>query len=159
MASATASRSSMGRRAQTCGLATSRMVAPPCHAYSLEGRNQLFNGNWGEDGRFWAGLRRQIRAADGDKTDPARQDFNLAVTDVSRKTSQSRELQRSAVKRMTGISDSDLALAFFRDERGITLGEAFQFRDSQQDNNCVSVQSIRIVTARGSSASRDVASR
>lgn len=123
MASATASRSSMGRRAQTCGLATSRMVAPPCHAYSLEGRNQLFNGNGREDGRFGAGFRRQIRAADGDESDPARQDFNLAVTDMSRQSSESRELQYPAVEGMTRIGDSDLALAFFRDQRGITLGE------------------------------------
>ncbi len=123
MASATASRSSMGRRAQTCGLATSRMVAPPCHARSLEGRNQLFNGSGCEDGRFGAGFRRQIGAGDGDETDPAREDLDLAVPDMARKASESRELQRPAVEGMAGIGDSDLALAFFRDERGITLGE------------------------------------
>jgi hypothetical protein len=152
MASATASRSSMGRRAQTCGLATSRMVAPPCYAYSLEGRNQLFNGNWREDGRFGAGFRRQIRAADGDETDLARQDFNLTVTDVSRKSSESRELQRPAVEGMTRIGDSDLALAFFRDQRGITLGEVSLCRGCRQGNNCSSVQSTRNAPAPGPSA-------
>jgi hypothetical protein len=123
MASATASRSSMGSRAQTCGLAMSRMVAPPSGAYSLEGGNQLFHGGAREDGRFGAGFHRQIRAGDGDETDSARQDFDLAVTDMSRESSESRELQRPAVEGMTRIGDSDLALAFFRDQRGITLGE------------------------------------
>ena len=123
MASATASRSSMGRRAQTCGLATSRMVAPPCHAYSLEGRNQLFNGSWREGGRFEAGFRRQVGAADGDETDPAGQDFHLAVPDMSGKSSESRELQRPAVEGMARVRDSDLALAFFGNQRGITLDE------------------------------------
>jgi hypothetical protein len=127
MASATASRSSMGRRAQTCGLATSRMVAPPSQAYSLEGGNQLFNGRGREDGRFRAGFRRQICAGDGDETNPTRQDFNLAVTDMSGKSSESPELQRPPVEGMTRIGDGDLALAFFRDQRGITLGEVFPF--------------------------------
>jgi hypothetical protein len=123
MASATASRSSLGRRAQTCGLATGRMVAPPSHAYSLEGGDQLFNGREDEDGRFRARFRREIRAADGDETDLARQDFDLTVTDMSRESSESRELQRPAVEGMTRIGDSDLALAFFADQRGITLDE------------------------------------
>src|SRR5262249_28047379 len=123
MVSATASRSSMGRRAQTCGLATSRMVAPPCHAYSLEGRNQLFNGGGCEDGRFGARFRRQIRARDGDGTNSTREDFNLAVPDMARKRGEPREFQRPAVEGLTRIGDSDLALAFFRDLGGITLDE------------------------------------
>ena len=131
MASATASRSAMGRRAQTCGLATSRMVAPPSQAYSLEGGNQLFNGRGSEDGRFGAGFGRQVGATDGDETDPAWQDLHLAVTDMSRKPSESRELQGPAEEGMTGIGDSDLALAFFRDQRGITLGEVCPCRYSQ----------------------------
>jgi hypothetical protein len=125
MASTTASRSSMGRRAQTCGLATSRMVAPPSRAYSLEGGDQLFNGRGGEDGRFRARFRREIRAADGDETDLTRQDFDLTVTDMSRESSESRELQRPAVEGMAGISDGDLAFAFFGNQRGITLDEVF----------------------------------
>ena len=131
MASATASRSSMGRRSQTCGLATTRMVAPPCLPHSLEGRNQLFNGNWSEDGWFWAGFRRKISAADGDETKLARKNFNLAVTDMSRKTSQPRKLQHSAVEGMTRIGNGDLALAFLRNQRGITLGGVFRFRWAQ----------------------------
>ena len=135
MASATASRSSLGRRAQTCGLATGRMVAPPSHAYSLEGGDQLFNGREGEDGRFRVRFRREIRAADRDETDLARQDFDLTVTDVSRESSESRELQRPTVEGMARIGDGDLALAFLGNQRGITLDEVFQFRDSQSGNN------------------------
>jgi hypothetical protein len=130
MASTTAPRSSMGRRAQTCGLATGRMVAPPSHAHSLEGGDQLFNGRGGEDGRFRARFGREIRAADGDKTDLTRQDFDLAVTDMSRESSEPRELQRPAVEGMARIGDRDLALAFFGNQRGITLDEVSQFRDS-----------------------------
>src|SRR4051794_29313599 len=100
MASTTASRSSMGRRAQTCGLATGRMVTPPSGAYSLEGGDQLFNGGGGEDGGFRARLGREIRAADRDETDPARQDFDLAVADIPREAGESRELQRPAVEGM-----------------------------------------------------------
>jgi hypothetical protein len=159
MASATASRSLMGRRAQTCGLATCRMVAPPCHAYSVEGRNQLFNGNWSEDGRFWAGFVGEVSAGDGYVGNAARKDFDLAVTDMSGKSSESRELQCPAVEGMTRIDDSDLALAFFRDQRGITLDEVSLFHGCQPGNSCVSVQSTRSVTAPESSASRAVASR
>jgi hypothetical protein len=121
MASTTAPRSSMGRRAQTCGLATGRMVAPPSRAYSLEGGDQLFNGRGREDGRFRARFGREIRAADRDETDPARQDFDLAVADMSREAGESRELQRPAVEGMARVRDSDLALAFFGHQRGITL--------------------------------------
>ena len=128
MASTTASRSSMGRRAQTCGLAMSRMVAPPSRAYSLEGGDQLFNGRGGKDGRVRARFRGKIRAADGDKTDLTRQDFDLAVTDMSRESSESRELQRPTVEGMARIGDSDLALAFFGNQRGITLDEVCPLR-------------------------------
>jgi hypothetical protein len=121
MASTTASRSSMGRRAQTCGLATGRMVAPPSRAYSLEGGDQLFNGRGSEDGRFRTRFGREIRAADRDETDLARQDFDLAVADMSREAGESRELQRPAVEGMARVRDSDLALAFFGNQRGITL--------------------------------------
>jgi hypothetical protein len=131
MASTTASRSSMGRRAQTCGLATGRMVAPPSGAYSLEGGDQLFNGREGEDGRFRARFRREIGGADGDEADLARQDFDLTVTDMSRESSESRELQRPAVEGMARIRDGDLALAFFGDQRGITLDEVFPFRSGR----------------------------
>ena len=133
MASATASRSSMGRRSQTCGLATTRMVAPPCQPHSLEGGNQLFNGNWSEDGWFRAGLGRQIGATDGNEADLTRKDFDLTVPDVTRQASEPRQLQYPAVEGMTRIGDSDLALAFFRDQRGITLDEVFPFRWAQSE--------------------------
>ena len=147
MASTTASRSSMGRRAQTCGLATGRMVAPPSGAYSLEGGDQLFNGREGEDGRFRARFGREIRAADRDETDLARQDFDLAVTDMSREASESRELECPAVERMTRIGDSDLALAFFRDQRGITLDEVSQFPGYRPGNSSTCARSIHIAPA------------
>ncbi len=136
MASTTASRSSIGRRAQTCGLATGRMVAPPPHAYSLEGGHQLFNGRGREHARFWAGFRREIRAANRDETDPAREDFDLTVTDMSRESSESRELQRPAVEGMARVGDSDLALAFFRDQRGITLDEVSPHRGARISAHC-----------------------
>lgn len=128
MVSTTTTRSSMGRRAQTCGLATGRMVAPPSHTYSLEGGDQLFKGRGGEDSRFRARFRREIRAADRDETDLARQNFDLTVTDMSRESSDSREFQRPAVEGMTRIGDGDLALAFFGDQRGITLDEVCPLR-------------------------------
>jgi len=147
MASATASRSSLGRRSQTCGLATTRMVAPPCQAHSLEGRNQLFNGNWSEDGWFWAGLSRQIGAADRNEADLARNDFDLTVPHVTRQAGESRELECPAVERMTRIGDSDLALAFFRDQRGITLDEVSQFPGYRPGNSSTCARSIHIAPA------------
>ena len=119
MASATASRSLMGRRAQTCRLATSRMVAPPCNSHSLEGHNQLFNGDWGQDSRFWAGFRREIRRGDGDEPVLVRKDFDLAMPDVSRQERESSKLENSAKERMSGIGNSDLTFAFLRDQRRI----------------------------------------
>jgi len=135
MASAPASRSSLGSRPRPRGVATTRMVAPPCQPHSLEGRNQLFNGNWSEDGWFWAGLSRQIGAADRNEADLARNDFDLTVPHVTRQAGESRELECPAVERMTRIGDSDLALAFFRDQRGITLDEVFQFRSAQSERH------------------------
>jgi hypothetical protein len=54
---------------------------PP--AYSLEGGNQVFNGGQGQDGRFGAGLDREIGAGDRDVGDLTGEDFDLAVADVS----------------------------------------------------------------------------
>ena len=135
MVSTTASRSSIGRRAQTCGLATGRMVAPPSRASSLEGGDQLFNGRGGEDGRFRARFGREIRAADRDETDLARQDFDLAVADMSGQAGESGELQRPAVEGMARVGDGDLALAFFRDQRGITLDGVFPFRWARSERH------------------------
>jgi hypothetical protein len=59
----------------------SLMVVPP--AYSLEGGNQVFNGGQGQDGRFGAGLDREIGAGDRDVGDLSGEDFDLAVADVS----------------------------------------------------------------------------
>src|SRR5512135_1767194 len=99
-----------------------RMVAPPS-AQSLEGGDQCFNGGDGQDGGFGAGFGGEVSAGDGDISDPTREDFDLAVTDMSRQTCESRQLERPAVEGMAGIGDGDLALAFLRDQRGITLDE------------------------------------
>jgi hypothetical protein len=89
----------------------------------LEGGEQGFNGDDGEDGRFGAGFGGEVSAGDGDVCDQAGEDFDLAVTDVSREAGEPGQLERLAEERMTGIGDGDLPLAFLRDQRGITLGE------------------------------------
>ena len=103
------------------------MVAPPS-AQSLEGGDQCFNGGDGQNGGFGAGFGGEIGASDGDVGDPAREDFDLTVTDVPRQTSESRQLQCPAVEGMAGIGDGNLALAFLRDQRGITLDEVWRCR-------------------------------
>jgi hypothetical protein len=97
----------------------------------LEGGDQLLNGGEGQGGGFGTGFSGEVGAGDGDVGDPAREDFDLAVTDVSRQTSEPGELQCPAMEGMTGIGDCDLALAFLRDQRGITLGEVSQSRCCQ----------------------------
>ena len=99
------------------------MVAPPSWAHSLEGGEQGFNGDDGEDGRFGAGFGAEVGAGDGDVSAQAGEDFDLAVTDVSREAGEPGELERLAEEGMTGVGDGDLPLAFLRDQRGITLGE------------------------------------
>src|SRR5512135_19755 len=128
-----------------------RMVAPPS-AQSLEGGDQCFNGGDGQDGGFGAGFGGEIGASDGDVGNPAREDFDLAVTDVSRQTGESRQLECPAVEGMAGIGDGNLALAFLRDQRGITLDEVFQFHGSPRGNNWTSVQSTHNAPAPAPSA-------
>jgi hypothetical protein len=89
----------------------------------LEGGDQLLNGGDGQDGGFGAGFVGEVGAGDGDVDDPTREDLGLAVTDVSRQTSEPRQLECPAVEGMAGIGDGNLALAFLRDQRGITLDE------------------------------------
>jgi hypothetical protein len=98
------------------------MVAPPS-THSLEGGDQCFNGGDGQDGGFGAGFGGEVGAGDGDVGDPAREDFDLAVADVSGQPGEPGQLQCPAVEGMAGIGDGDLALAFLRDQRGITLDE------------------------------------
>jgi len=50
----------------------------------LEGGEQGFNGGDGEDGGFGTGFSGEVGAGDGDVSDQAGEDFDLAVTDVSR---------------------------------------------------------------------------
>lgn len=99
------------------------MVAPPSGTHSLEGDHQGFNGGDGQDGGLGARFGGEVGTGDGDVDDEAREDFDLAVTDVPRETGEPRELERPAEKGMTGIGDGDLTLAFLRDQRGITSVE------------------------------------
>lgn len=65
------------------------MVAPPSCAASMEGGHQIFNGGDGQDGGFGTWFGGEVGAGDGDVGDLAWKDFDLAVTDVSRQTSES----------------------------------------------------------------------
>src|SRR5512135_414261 len=105
-----------------------RMVAPPS-THSLEGGDQGFNGGDGQDGGLGAGFGGEVGAGDGDVGDPAREDFDLAMANVSGQPSESRQLQGPAIEGMAGIGDGDLALAFLRDQRGITLDEVSRPRE------------------------------
>jgi len=89
------------------------MVVPPS-AYSLEGGDQFFNGGGGQNGGLRVGFGRQVGADDGDVGDLARQDFNLAMTDMAWQHGEPRERESPAVEGMTGIGDGDLTLAFLR---------------------------------------------
>jgi hypothetical protein len=126
------------------------MVTPPSGAPSLEGGDQGFNGGDGQDRGLGAGFGGEIGAGDGDVGDHAGEDFDLAVADMAREAGESRQLERLAEERMTGIGDGDFSLAFLRDQRGITLGEVSPSRDYQQDNSCIFVQSTRNAPAPGS---------
>lgn len=64
----------------------------------------------------------EVCAGNGHEHVPARDDLDLAVADVVGEPSDSSEFERSAEKRVAGISYGDLALTFLGDERGITLG-------------------------------------
>ena len=101
----------------------------------MEGGEQGSNGGDGEDGGFGAGLGGEVGAGDGDVGDQAGEDLDLAVTDVPREMGEPRELERPAEEGMTGIGDSDLTLAFLRDQRGITLGEVSRSRCCRRSNN------------------------
>jgi hypothetical protein len=101
------------------------MVVPPSGTDSLEGGHQGFNGDEGQDGGFRARFGGEVGAGDGNVSDQAREDFDLAVADVSRKSGDPRKLEGLTEEGMTGIGDGDLPLALLRDQRGITLGEGF----------------------------------
>lgn len=60
------------------------MVASPS-AHSLEGGDQFINCGGGQDGGSGAGFGEEVGAGDGNVGDQAREDFDLAVPDVSRK--------------------------------------------------------------------------
>jgi hypothetical protein len=104
------------------------MVAPPSGTHSLEGGDQRFNGDDGQNGRFRVRFGGQVGARDGDVSDQAREYFDLTMANMSWESGDPRELVCPAEERMSGIVDGDVALAFLRDQRGITLGEVFLFR-------------------------------
>jgi hypothetical protein len=89
------------------------MVVPPS-AHSLEGGDQFFNGGGGQNGGLKAGFGREVGAGDRDIGDLAREDFNLAMTDMARQNGEPREREGPAVEGMTRIGDGDLTLAFLR---------------------------------------------
>jgi hypothetical protein len=113
------------------------MVMPPS-THSLEGGDQFFNGGRGQDGRLGAWFCGEVGAGDGNVGDQSRDDFDLTMPDVSGKTGKARELECPAEEGVRGIVDSDLPLAFLRDQRGITLGEFFPCRDSQSGSSSTS---------------------
>lgn len=102
------------------------MVVSPS-AHSLEGGDQFFNGGSGQNGGLRAGFGREVGAGHRDIGDLAREDFNLTMTDMTWKNGEPRERESLAAEGMARISDGDLTLAFLRHQRGITLGESFQF--------------------------------
>jgi hypothetical protein len=114
------------------------MVTPPSGVPSLEGGDQGFNGGDGQDGGLGAGFGGEIGAGDGDVGDHAGENFDLAMADMAREAGEPRQLERPAEERMTGIGDGDFSLAFLRDQRGITLGEVFQSRDSRSSSSSIS---------------------
>jgi hypothetical protein len=63
------------------------MVASPSATHSLEGVNQGFNGDDGQDGGFRTRFGGQVSTCDGDVSDQAGENFDLAVADVSRQAS------------------------------------------------------------------------
>ena len=101
----------------------------------MEGGEQGFNGGDGEDGRFGAGFGGEVGAGDGDVSDQAGKDLDLAVADVSREAGEPRQLERLAEERMSGIGDGDFPLAFLRYQRGITLGEVSRSRAGRSSNS------------------------
>ena len=104
------------------------MARPPGGGHSLEGGDQFGHGAGRQDRGLGTRLCRQVGAGDGDVGDHAREDFDLAVADMSGQASKSRQLERPAEEGMAGIGDGDFSLAFLRDQRGITLGEVSLFR-------------------------------
>ena len=69
----------------------------------MEGGEQGFNGGDGEDGGFGAGFGREVGASDRDVSDQAGEDFDLAVTDVTREAGEPRQLECLAEERMTRL--------------------------------------------------------
>ena len=113
------------------------MVVPPS-AHGLEGGDKLFNGGNRQNRGFGAGFGGEVGAGDWDVSDQAGEDFDLAVTHMSREAGEAGQLERLAEERMTGIVDSNRPLAFLRDQRGITLGEVFPFRESPPSSSSIS---------------------
>jgi hypothetical protein len=72
------------------------MVGPPDWGFSLEGCNQLGKGSRREHGGFRTWFWGKISAAERNVYDLVCEEFDLAVTDVSRQTSESNQLQNSA---------------------------------------------------------------
>ena len=129
--STTASRSLRARRVQTRWLGTGRMAGPPSVAVSMEGGHQLLKGGDGQNGGLGARLGGEVGAADRDVAEPAGEDLDLAMADMTGKAGEPGELQRPAEEGMGGVGDGDLALAFFGDQGGITSVEVCPCPENQ----------------------------
>jgi len=99
------------------------MAGPPSFAGSMEGGHQLLKGGDGQNGGLGARFGGEVGAADRDVAEPAGEDLDLAVADMTGKAGEPGELQRPAKEGMGGVGDGDLALAFFGDQGGITSVE------------------------------------
>jgi hypothetical protein len=128
MASAMAARSLAGIRFHTLGLGVGRIGLPPGGGHSLEDGDQLGNGSCRQNGWLRTRLGRQVRAGDRDESELTREDFDLAMADVSGQMRQPCQLQNAAIKRMTRIGNGDLALAHLSDQRCIAVAGVFQSR-------------------------------
>lgn len=126
MAATTALRSLGGSWVQTSGPGTLGMVGPPGFGDSLEGCHQLCNGRPGQHRRLGAWCSGLIGASDGDVAKLAREEFNLAVPDMTGQIGDAHQLQDATEEWMGGISDRDLAFAFLRNQRGIALAGVLQ---------------------------------
>jgi hypothetical protein len=111
------------------------MVVPPSGTHILEGGDHGFNGGDGQDGRFRARFDGEVGAGNGNVSDQAREDFDLAMTDMSGESGNPRELECPLEEGMGWIGDGDFTLAFLRDQRGITLSEVCRFRGCRRSGH------------------------
>ena len=89
------------------------MAVPPS-THSMEGGNQLFNGSDRQNRGSWARCVGKACAGNRNEGEPARENLDLAMTDVSQQDSRTREREGPAVERMAGIRNRDPTRAILR---------------------------------------------